>query len=758
MKKTKLSIMLLVVAISAIAQNSLDLGSRATLRQFKSQNIPAHNAYTKALKQHNIPTNHITGFIKLADNATVESLETEGVNVVRKRGNIALVSMPINEVERISSLKSVKRLQLSREIKAKMDKVRPAIGIDKIHAGTELPKAYTGKGVITGIVDNGIDPNHINFRNSDGTSRVSMLSHIYENSSSASGYSHKTYTSENISRFSTDNFESIHGTHTLGIMSGGYKDTAMVAEKESAFKNNVSIMQNPFYGIAYDSEIAASCGDLMDMFIALGVDDILNYAYDSQKPAVINMSLGSNIGAHDGTSLMNQFLDLAGEEAIICLSAGNEGDMPIALNQTFTKDDKEIKTFITPTYQNLNNVYHNPRYGSVYIYSNDTTTFTVKVVIFNKSRGTTTFQIPISSNTNGNSIYYASPSYSQEGDLSSSNFNRAFDGYVGIGSMIDTYSNRYYALIDYFTSDNQTSNANGNYVLGFIVEGKEGQRIDCFCDGSFTYFGDYAISGWDKGSTNGSISDMACGNNVVVVGSYNTRDEWASLDKKSYGYQGTFKPGKVSAFSSYGTLIDGRNLPHVCAPGAATISSSNHFYYASLSGSVDNMVQARCTESNRINYWQQQIGTSMAAPAVAGSIALWLEADPTLTASDVKEIIKATAVKDADVVEFTGDPVQWGAGKFDAYAGLKEVIRKASIDGISVDSQRVIVTPKGDGTFEIFHGGAQAINATLYSTSGQCVLTQTTNNDELIINTNNISSGIYILSVNGIHSQKIIIK
>jgi len=110
MKKTKLSIMLLVVAISAIAQNSLDLGSRATLRQFKSQNIPAHNAYTKALKQHNIPTNHITGFIKLADNATVESLETEGVNVVRKRGNIVLVSMPINEVERISSLKSVKRL------------------------------------------------------------------------------------------------------------------------------------------------------------------------------------------------------------------------------------------------------------------------------------------------------------------------------------------------------------------------------------------------------------------------------------------------------------------------------------------------------------------------------------------------------------------------------------------------------------------------------------------------------------------------
>ena len=42
-----------------------------------------------------------------------------------------------------------------------MDVVRKEIGVDKIHQGLDLPQAYTGKGVVTGIVDGGIDPNHI---------------------------------------------------------------------------------------------------------------------------------------------------------------------------------------------------------------------------------------------------------------------------------------------------------------------------------------------------------------------------------------------------------------------------------------------------------------------------------------------------------------------------------------------------------------------------------------------------------------------
>ncbi len=750
------------MAISATAQGALDLGSRAILRQYQTTNIPSHNAYTKALEQYNIPATHITGLIKLAEGATTQELEAEGINVVRTRGDIAMVSMPVGEVERISSLKQVKTLQLSRKVLPKMDKARPAMGVDKIHAGTDLPQAYTGKGVVAGIVDQGLDPNHVNFRNADGTSRINQLTHIYATAATSNGYDVKTYTPDNIAKFQTDTYDTYHGAHTLGIMAGGYRGTMTVAKGTSALSAKVETDNNPFYGSAYEADIAASCGDLNDMFIALGVEGVLDYAYRNEKPAVVNLSLGSNVGPHDGSEVMSQYLNLAGKEAIICVAAGNEGELPIALNQTFNSDDTELKSFIKPTYTEVpttQGTYHNLRYDQLYIYSNDATEFTVKLVVYNKTRGTVTFQHAITENMNGGAVYYASPQYAQEGDLTNANFSRAFDGYIGMGSMIDENNGRYYVLIDYFVSDNQTTNANGNYLLGFIVEGKDGQRVDCYCSGLYSSMDGYSQDGWDNGSTNGSISDMACANNVLVVGSYNTRNAWVSLDGKAYNYPGQYTPGYISSFSSFGTLINGRNLPHICAPGAAIISSTNSYYIDSYNVPL-SALQGELTESGRNNYWHQQVGTSMATPAVAGAIALWLEADPTLTIDEVKDIAISTAVKDSYVE--AGDPVQWGAGKFDAYAGLKEVIRRAdenSVEGILIDNNaRLMITSTGHNTFEVFVGGATQINATVYNVAGQPVLTQSCEGDEITIDATSLNTGVYIISINNQYNQRILVK
>lgn len=764
MKKFYLSLTSLgIVLTMSAASTGLDLQSRAALRQHRTEKIPVHNAYTKALESAGIPATHVTALISLADSANVSELEAEGVNVVRTRGNIAMVSMPVDIVERVSTLKSVRTLSLSRRAIPKMDKVRDAMGVTKIHAGEDLPQAYTGKGVITGIVDQGVDPNNINFLNEDGSSRIGMLKHIYMNSA-GTDYYEEDYTADNISRFKTDSEEAFHGTHTLGIMAGGYKGIATVAKGTTMLSAKVEEDNNPFYGNAPESDIAVSCGDLNDMFIATGIDDMLTYAYNEGKPAVINVSLGSNVGAHDGTETMSRFLDLAGQEAIICLAAGNEGELPIALNQTLTAEDTRLQTFIYPhsgTVSTSSGIYYNLRYGQVYIYSNDSTEFKVSMIVYNKERGTTTMSHTVSSNMEGSAVYYASPSYAGEGDISTnSNFNKAFDGYAGIGSMIDSNSGRYYAMIDYFTSDNQTYNSNGKYILGFIVEGKDGQRIDCFCDGAYTYLDGYGQEGWDNGSRNGSISDMACAKNILVVGSYNTRNVWVSLNGRPYNYNGAYTPGEISPFSSYGTLIDGRNLPHVCAPGAAVISSSNT-YYIDYYSVPEDALQAKCTVNGRSNYWHQMIGTSMATPTVSGAIALWLEADPTLTIDEVKEIAMSTAVKDEYVTNFTGDPVQWGAGKFDAYAGLKEVIRRAAGVGQLSGSnagERLIVTTNGNGMYTLFLGGAEKIDATLYNISGQPVVHETISGDEASINASHLTAGVYVLTVNGRHNQRILVK
>ena len=103
---------------------------------------------------------------------------------------------------------------------------------------------------------------------------------------------------------------------------------------------------------------------------------------------------------------------------------------------------------------------------------------------------------------------------------------------------------------------------------------KDGQRIDAYGDAQFVYFDNYGLPKFDKGSRNGSISDMACAKNVISVGSYNVRKHWPCLDGWVYGYNvkngiDEYPDGEATRFSSYGTIADGRSLPNICAPGAA---------------------------------------------------------------------------------------------------------------------------------------------------------------------------------------------
>lgn len=750
MKNLFLCIFACGITFSALSQSKLDLHSRALLQKEQIQ-LKNDKLSPKTSSSISLVKNGLTmGMIKLAEGVSANQLIEEGVNVHKIRGNFALVSMPINEVERISKLNFIKSLQLSRNLDLKMDKARISIGVDKIHGGADLPQAYTGKGVITGIIDNGVDPHHINFKDADGNSRIGYFSHIYINDAYTEVIA-DNYTKETISDFITDDSTTYHGTHTLGIMSGSYKGYASVAEQENESIAVIKEIANPFYGNAIDAELAVACPQLSDMLIIYGIENIIDYAQKKGKPAVINMSIGSNIGPHDGNSTLAQWLNSAGEDAIICISAGNEGDLPIALNQTFTTEDKELKTFIASS-NSFASENQALRYGQSYIYSNDTTKFDIKAVIWDKSNGTIIYDMPINSNKTGELTYYSSTGY-MDGAEQDINFNNAFQGYVGIGTDIDENSNRYYALIDYLTVNNSEYNPEGNYILGFIVTGKEGQRIDCFCDASFTYFDDFDQTDWDTGSCNGSINDMACAHNLIAVGSYNTRDHYASLDGKIRGFDKVLTEGDISYFSSYGTLIDGRNLPLICAPGAAIISSSSTPYINYFGTNYDD-IQAEYIEPDRNNYWQQAMGTSMSCPVVSGSIALWLEADPTLTIHEAKDVIVKTAKVDA----FVTPSVQWGAGKFDAYAGLKEVIRRSGIDKVSIEDKKIMVTTSDSNLFNIFIGNINEINATIYNIAGQPVLQSSIQGDELNIDASELNPGIYILNVNGQYSQRIIVK
>lgn len=729
----------------------------------------------------------VNAFVTLADGATTTDLREAGVDIVLDSKGIIIINLPYDKVEEVSSLPCVTSLSLQKSLSTHLDLGREATGVSQIHMGEQaLDRPYTGKGVVTAIVDQGVDPNHISFKNSDGSSSIGYLSHVATGSSSTpliTWYGDSVQDAQPISQFSTDTKSTYHGTHTLGILAGRYRGDVELASLGSNSTVSLSTTANPFYGIAPESDIAVSCGDLQDVLIAYGIEYLYGYGKEYLKePMVLSLSLGSNTGPHDTSSSLVKMLDLVGKEMIVCISAGNEGDLKIALPKNLTASDNKVKSLVYPyayRYDPNSTVTDNEydlnnyiRYGSIAVYSNDTTPFSLKAFIYNRSRKRIAMQMPVKGD--GVGTYYCSSSdWQMDGTdvVGDANFKKAFVGYVGVGSMIHSESNRYYGMVDYYIFNNLETNSDDNYCLGFEVTGSDGQRIECYCDGLTTWIDSEGLDGFDDGSCNGSISDMAVGNNVVVVGSYNTRSEWGTLAGEKMWYEGAgFEPGHISGFSSFGTLADGRNLPTVCAPGSAIISAISNPYlnYATQDYTEDvalayknGYCSARATDENgRTYYWKQEVGTSMSTPLVAGAIALWLEADPSLTIDDVKDIIAQTSTRD-DIVN-SEDPVRWGAGKFNALEGLKEVIRRASagVGDVVIDghNSRLMVNSTAARCYNIFFGNATSLRINVYDMLGNVVYNLDVDSNEADIDLTSLSTGIYVLNVNGVESRKLLVK
>ena len=169
MRKILLTAFCAALAAAAFGQSKLDLQSQMELYRLRNTSIPTYNSRTRTFERRQSVPQNTMAMIELKNGNGRAELEAEGVTVLRMRGGIAIAVVPLADVERISALKCVHRMELPRRMYQKMDIVRKEIGVDKIHQGIDLPQAYTGKGVVTGIVDGGIDPNHINFLKPDGS-------------------------------------------------------------------------------------------------------------------------------------------------------------------------------------------------------------------------------------------------------------------------------------------------------------------------------------------------------------------------------------------------------------------------------------------------------------------------------------------------------------------------------------------------------------------------------------------------------------
>ena len=155
----------------------------------------------------------------------------------------------------------------------------------------------TGRNVIIGVIDTGIDWCHPAFRRPDGSSKI-LYFYVPETNTEYS----KSQIEQFIRQGRCNENDDGHGTHVAGIASYIAKDADLIMVRTN-FKDTDIIR-----GLEY----------------LKGKKDALN------RPMVVNMSLGYHYGPHDGTSFLEREISrLSGRGFVVVAAARNEGDQKI---------------------------------------------------------------------------------------------------------------------------------------------------------------------------------------------------------------------------------------------------------------------------------------------------------------------------------------------------------------------------------------------------------------------------------------------
>ena len=186
---------------------------------------------------------------------------------------------------------------------------------------------------------------------------------------------------------------------------------------------------------------------------------------------------------------------------------------------------------------------------------------------------------------------------------------------------------------------------------------------------------------------------------------------WGGLHK---AHEGTVV-GRVSPYSSTGPTVDGLMKPDVVAPGTYVISSFSHY-----SAPIYSMM--RESEFEGVSYyWGLSTGTSMSAPMVAGTIALWLQAKPTLTTDEIREVFRRTCQHPDPELEYPN--YIYGYGEIDAYRGLLDILGVDRIEGITLHQPSKLRVCPSEGGLRLMTDTpvAETLKVRVYSLSGSYV-------------------------------------
>ena len=190
---------------------------------------------------------------------------------------------------------------------------------------------------------------------------------------------------------------------------------------------------------------------------------------------------------------------------------------------------------------------------------------------------------------------------------------------------------------------------------------KPDSRIDAWVsDLGFTFQGEITDVHYIKPDNRITIGIPAVARKVIAVGATVNRETFTDQFGTTWSYSDV-PAGQLADFSSQGPTADGRLKPEIVAPGHGVISS--------LSESAKTNGQLKETDITEGGRYMIRSGTSMSCPAVAGTIALYLQQHPEADHESILQKLTQTARQDDD----TGIDLPnnlWGYGKTDALALL----------------------------------------------------------------------------------------
>lgn len=684
-KKSLLSIVLVVLSMTAMAQVSGKISVDAQMMIERISDTKAIAALSMGTADAAKTEDIILPFIIRID----ESRATETINALRAAGAVLhaqigsqlSADIPINCLKAVETIGGVTRIGTAgAAAKPMTDVTRKEIGVSTIDGseGTVNGMAYTGKGVTVAVIDVGFDYQHPAYKDSEGRTRIKAVYSPFDKGGNpvvidgmqlpGSVYD----TPEMIAQLTTDTNYQTHGTHTSTIAAGtrspqGWGGMAPDADIVLCVYTDLSKGMNP------DQNPVETMMVPPTVFDALAF--LKNYQEKSGKPMVVNMSIGNVLGPHNGRDEMPKAIsDFIASGRLVSISTGNDGEEPMHLKKVFASNQDILRTMTEDRSVQLEG------------YTLKKAPLSAQLTIFEAL------------DADGNQVYsdmeqnaatwkqvWQSPIVTAGSDgtlkLNSANdesLAKCFNGELYLKLAFDD-------VLDMTRLNwNTKGTLEWSHAFELSVWSTAGTQIDFF-NAAMKSFG---REGCVSGTTELSGNNWAVSEKAVSVGNYCANKTYKSLTNSKD--ENDTPLGDINPTSSYGKALNGRQLPMVTAPGTNIISAINHYYILDADGKP---LPHREDMTWQGGFYDSLTGTSMSSPVVAGTIALWLQANPTLTPAELEDVLRETSRTD-DFTTAKAD--RFGYGKVDAKRGLELVLQRTPT------AIRTVAAPVADGAQSVY--------------------------------------------------------